>query len=247
MVPRAVTTTGKPCPGQSAAASDLIWSRAGTREAPAAGRPAAGPPLNALVSLLVTALVTLLAVALLLAGCGEALVAQAYEAEKAGDLHTAVELYQRQLERKADDRAAIKGLAVDLFLLRDFDSALPFQEKAVALYPADVQLKVELAFNYLNHQDRPDRAVAVLAEAVAHEPSAKILTFLAQAQMAAGKPADAEASLRAAITKEPQWERAYVLLIRLLEQQGRLEDAAGVRQAADAAGVRLENEDGTSR
>ncbi len=209
------------------------------------GRSTARRPVTALASLLVT-MVALLAVGFPITGCGDGLITQAQEAERAGDLRGAVALYQRQLERRPDDRTAIKGLAVDLFLLRDFDAALPFQEKAVALYPADVQLKAELAFNYLNHQTRPDKAVEVLAEAVAREPSAKILTFLAQAQMAAGKLADAEASLRAAIAEEPQYDRAYSLLIRLLERQGRLEDAAEVRQAAGAAGLRLEAEDGGS-
>ncbi len=171
------------------------------------------------------------------AGCSDGSLAEAREAERAGDLQTAVELYRERLAAAPDDLEAVKGLAVDLYLLRDLDGALPFQERAVASDPKEVQIRVELGFNYLNHQGRPAEAVAVLAEAAALERSAKVLTFLAQAQIAAGRTTDAEASLRAAIAEDESYGHAYTVLIGLLEAQGRPAEAEELRAAATESGA----------
>ena len=80
-----------------------------------------------------------------------------------------------------------------------FDEALPIQERIAALDPNDAQIRVELGFNYLNHQNNPAGAVAVFKEAVALEPSSKCMTFLAQAYIASGDSTAAETTLRQAI------------------------------------------------
>jgi len=177
----------------------------------------------------------------LLSGCGSDLIAAAIQAEKAGDYPAAVDLYRQELALDPHDKDAVKGLAVDLFLLRQFDEALIYQESAVRLEPGDVQLKVELAFNYLNHQGEPQKAVEVLREATRVERTARLLTFLAQAQLAAGQPQEAEVSLRSATAEDPSYAWAYALLVKMLGDQGRGAEAEAVRQTALAAGIVLQS------
>ena len=183
--------------------------------------------------------VLLVMAALLLGGCGSALDG-AQDLERAGDYQGAEELYRGILAESPDHLGALRGCAVALYLQHDFDGALPLQEKVVALDPTDVQTRIELGFNYLSHQQEPTKAEGVLREAAELEPTAKHLTFLAQAAMAAGDAVGAEASLRQALSIDPQYPHAYMVLIRLLEGQGRDSEAAAVNQAANEAGVKLD-------
>ena len=89
---------------------------------------------------------------------------------------------------------------------------------------------MELGFNYLNHQNAPAEAVAVLQEACAIEPTAQYLSFLAQAQVAAGDRSAAEATLRKAVDADKTYGRAYTLLISLLGGAG--QDCRRRRNAA---------------
>jgi tetratricopeptide (TPR) repeat protein len=180
----------------------------------------------------------LLALAGLVVGCGGPdTVAEAKKAEQTGDPSAALALYQERLQSHPDDAEAAKGAAGILYVQRRWDEALPLQEKAVALDPKEARIRVELGFNYLNHQDDPAEAVAVFEEASELEPSAQYLSFLAQAQMAAGDEGEAEVTLRRALAADKTYPRAYTLLAQLLRQQGRAEDAAEVEQAAQGAGV----------
>ncbi len=52
--------------------------------------------------------------------------------------------------------------AVGLMSSGRFDEALLIQERIASLDPTDAQIRVELGFNYLNHQNDAARAVAVL-------------------------------------------------------------------------------------
>jgi Tfp pilus assembly protein PilF len=186
------------------------------------------------------ALLSVLLVTILVAvGCSNDL-SQARKAEKAGDLASAVSLYQERLRTSPDDLAAVKALAGIFYLERKWDDALPVQEKAVALDPKETQIRVELGFNYLNHQGQPGKAVVVFQEAAALEPTAQYLGFLAQAQLAVGDQQTAEATLRQGLTKDKSYGHTYVLLIPLLERQGRTAEAAQLREAAQSAGVALE-------
>jgi tetratricopeptide (TPR) repeat protein len=125
-----------------------------------------------------------------------------------------------------------------------FDEALPIQEKIAALDPKDAQIRVELGFNYLSHQDRPADAVTVFEEAVQLERSAKHMTFLAQAYSVAGDMTSAEMTLRRAIEADRGYGHAYAVLISLLEREGRITEAAEARAAAESAGVTLVSDDG---
>ena len=187
----------------------------------------------------------LLMLGLSAAGCSN-LLSQAQKADKAGDVKSAVALYQERLKEAPDDLAALRGLAVDLYMMSEFDEALPVQEKVVALDAKDSQTRVELGFNYLNHQDDAVKAVAVLGEAAALEPAAKYLTFLAQAEIAAGEKQKAEETLRKALAADSSYGHAYTVLVGLLEGQRRLAEASELRDAAKSAGVTIEDGPGSS-
>jgi len=175
-----------------------------------------------------------------MAACTDPL-SEARALEKKGDLEGAVALYREILANSPKDLEALSGLAVDLLQLKRYDEALSLQETIVALDPKDALTRVELAFNYLNHQTQPAKAVKYLAEAVALQPSAKNLSFLAQAQTAAGDAPKAEENLRRAIATDKTYGYAYSLLLPMLEAQGRVSEAAGLREAAAAAGARVES------
>ncbi|OFW60564.1 MAG: hypothetical protein A2133_11930 [Actinobacteria bacterium RBG_16_64_13] len=181
-----------------------------------------------------------LAVSIVMSGCGDPM-AQARDLEDQGDLGAAVALYQEVLQDEPDNAEALLGAALDLSFLGRFDEALVFQERLAAVDAEDAQIRTELGFNYLNHQDRPSDAVRVFAEAAVLEPSAKHLTYLAQAQLAAGEVAEAEETLRAAIGLDPSYANSYNVLVRLLQQNGRTNEAQQVVQEASLQGVTIED------
>ena len=115
----------------------------------------------ALVVLVVLAFVVLSASA-----CSNPL-SEAQQAERAGDVSSAVTLYQEWLKTHPDDLTAIKALAGIFYVERKWDEALPLQKKAVSLDRKEAQIRVELGFNYLSHQSKPADAVRVLQEAAA--------------------------------------------------------------------------------
>jgi protein O-GlcNAc transferase len=177
--------------------------------------------------------------AALVAGCAD-LSTEARDLEREGDLYGATVLYRGALQGEPDDVAILSALAVDLTILGKYDEALPVQERVVALDRKDAQTRVELGFNYLNHQQRPEDAVRVLAEAVAIEPTAQHLSFLAQAQKVSGTAGEAEQTLRRALEVDPQYAYAYTVLGSLLVLQGRTAEAAQLKDLAFLQGVTLE-------
>ncbi len=183
------------------------------------------------VALLATALV-----AVFLAGCGSEM-SLGRDLDKKGDLAGAVTVYERVLAKAPGDVDALSGLAVDLMLLGKYSEALPIQEKVVTINPKDVQTRIELAFNYLNHQGQPAKAVDYLRQAVILEPSAKNLTFLAQALIQAGDLTVAEQTLHRALVADPKYPHEYIVLLSFLDSQGRTDDAAKLREQARANGV----------
>ena len=182
--------------------------------------------------------VALIALCLAVLGCGN-LLANARESEERGDLNGAVAGYLAALETDPDNLDALSGAAVCLLMLQRHDEALLVQERLVALDTGDVQNRVELGFNYLNHQDRPGDAARVLREATVLEPSAKNLTFLAQAQMASGDSGGAEQTLLQAIGVDPRYAHSYTTLVRLLEAAGRGSEAGQVKAQALQQGITI--------
>jgi tetratricopeptide (TPR) repeat protein len=171
-------------------------------------------------------------------GCSDRL-AEAHRLEEDGEWEAALSVYEQLLSEDPDDVAALSGSAVALMVLQRFDEAMKVQERLVAADPDDAQTRVELGFNYLNHQDRPEDAVRVLEEAANLEPIAKNLTFLAQAQLRAGDAEEAERTLRDAIETDRSYTYAYSQLFQLLERQGRQTEAEALVEEAANAGVTI--------
>jgi tetratricopeptide (TPR) repeat protein len=181
---------------------------------------------------------TIVCCALGLLGCSDPMN-DALTFEKQGNLTAALAIYTNVLASDPEDTRALRGSAVILMMAGRYDEALVAQEQLVKLDPSDAQTRVELGFNYLNHQDRPQDAVQVLGEAVALEASARNLCYLAQAQEGSGDAhgAEAEQTLRRAIDTEPSYAYSYQLLESLLRAEGRADEADIVRQQAVTLGV----------
>jgi tetratricopeptide (TPR) repeat protein len=138
-----------------------------------------------------------------------------------------------------EDLGELTDLAVTLMSAKRYDEALPVQERIAALDPEDAQIRVELGFNYLSHQNRPADAVRVMAEAVELEPSARNLTFLAQAQLGDGNRDAAETTLRQAIATDKGYPHTYQVLVQLLEESHRSAEIEGIVDLARENGVDL--------
>lgn len=198
-------------------------------------------PVRPVVAGLVVALMVL-SVVFFTAGCSGSL-SEARAAEEAGDFATAATLYRDYLAENPDDLDALKQLAGILYVQRNWNEALPVQEKVAALDSNEAQIRIELGFNYLNHQSLPQEAVGVFKEACAIEATAQYLSFLAQAQMVVGDDQAAEASLRSALAADKTYPYSYALLTAVLEEQGRTFEAAELREAAESEGVVFESAD----
>lgn len=148
--------------------------------------------------------------------------------------------YRAILESDIDHVDALRGLAVVLMLQGRFNDALSMQEKVIAVDPSDATTRIELGFNYLNHQNRPEDAVRIFTESVILDGSAKNLNFLAQAQESVGNNNEAESTLRHAIEVDPAYVYSYTSLIKLLQKNRRDFEAAQVLELAGKNGISID-------
>ncbi len=132
-----------------------------------------------------------------------------------GKLEEANRMYSARLSTDKNDIAAVRGMAVNLFLMRRYDQALPFQQLVVKLDDRDAQTRVELGLNYLVHQDEPLEATFVLREAATIDPSPRNRTLLAKALVAAGDPPAAVYQLRSVLASAPEYDYARQTLVQL--------------------------------
>lgn len=175
---------------------------------------------------------------LTIVGCDDPM-GDALALEKDGNWEAALAIYDKVLANDPRDREALSGMATGLWLLGRYDEALTYQEKVVASDPDDVETRVELAFNYLNHQESAADAARVLRGAVAIERSARLLTYLGQALREAEDLRGAEDAFREAIAVDGTYGNAYHQLVRLLEEQGRSDEIASVLEEAEENGVNV--------
>lgn len=191
----------------------------------------------------IRALCTLAAMVVLAVGCSGCsdAIAEADALIAEGRASEAEVVYREALASDSDNLEALNGLAVALSLQHKYDEALSVQERVIAVDPTDVQTRIELGFNYLNHQERSSDAVRVLGEAVAIDESARNLTYLAQAQMAAGEQEEAERSLERALGADPHYEYSYRVLAGLLMGQERTQEAEEVVRRAAAQGITIDS------
>jgi len=153
-------------------------------------------------------------------GGGDPRLERARELEDSGNVEAANTLYRWILRERPDDVDVLRSLAVNLTMAQRFDEALPYLLKTVRLDDQDARTRVDLAFNYLNHQGAPDSAVKWLEEAVEIEGTAKYKTFLAQALLEAGQRGSAVAVLREVVREAPEYGRAQDLLERVKSGAG---------------------------
>lgn len=189
-------------------------------------------------SLLLAGLVLVVLVGLASGGCSNRL-GEAKRMDNQGNVKSAIAIYKEILKQQPNNVVALAGLGADLFDSQQYDEALTVEEKTVKLDSGDAATRVELGFNYLNHQGRPSDAVRILSEAAKLDRSAKVTCFLAQAQEANNDRAGAEKSLRQAIAKEPTYAYSYKLLVALLKKDGRSSEATQVNDGAAAHGIKL--------
>lgn len=83
----------------------------------------------------------------------------------------ALSAYLQVLEKDPHDKEVMERASVCLLQLQRYNEALVLQERLVFLEPDNAQVRIELGFNYLNHQERPAEAAKVLGEAAELEPS----------------------------------------------------------------------------
>ncbi len=188
------------------------------------------------LSLRFGATVILLVTVGVLLGCS-GLAEKGRELEAQGNLARAVSLYREALLEDPDNAEILAALGADLMLLGKYDEALPVQERVASLDPRDVQTRIELGFNYLNHQDRATDAVQALGEAASLDTTAQHLTFLAQAQIVSGDGESAERTLRNAIDLDPRYGYSYAVLHKLLLNRGRTSEAQIVEDQALSQGL----------
>jgi len=192
--------------------------------------------LRVLASLAALVVLVLASVILAVSSCSDR-ISQASAIQEQGDIEGALSVYENILSQEPDDTEALEGASVCLLLLGRYDEALVFQERLAGLDPNNAQVRVELGFNYLNHQGRPVDAANVLGEAASLDPSAKNLTYWAQALIACGEQGRAEEVLRRVIETEPSYAHSYEVLYRLLCSQARADEAQQLLEQAAGQGV----------
>ena len=195
--------------------------------------------MNDRISLSAVGIVLVLLLGVVSAGCSSR-SDEALHFDAQGNLKAGMAIYQQIIKQDPNNVGALAGMGSDLFLTQEFNQALPFEERTVELDHKDAETRIELGFNYLNHQNRPADAVCMFAEAASLDGSAKNFCFLAEAQRVTGSVVAAKASLHKAIDKDPKYAYSYQLLIVILDSQGRSDDAAAVFQQAAAQGVHLQ-------
>jgi tetratricopeptide (TPR) repeat protein len=130
---------------------------------------------------------------------------------------------------------------------RPGDDPAQYSSKAIAALEKsrresgfDINLELILGRLYLNARDY-DRAIASLRRVFEDQPGyAEGAMLLAAAQDAAGRDADAIATLETAVEYSPTFSRGQVRLAELYEQQRRYKEAAEMYARAGAANTRLD-------
>lgn len=150
---------------------------------------------------------------------GEPRLRTAQKLEQLGRVDEANKLYRAILDESPCELEALRALSANLMIAGAWDAALPYQQMLIALDPYDSQTRVELAFNYNNHQDSPSLGLKYMREAVYIDPSPRNLTFLAQMYKSSGRVQESRIVLTNAIAKHPEYAYAkHVLSLYTLDR-----------------------------
>ena len=145
--------------------------------------------------------------------------------QQAGDLHGAVQAYQRVLQREPTSYAAYNNLGTLFGSLGDQKTALIFLEAAVALNPHVAEIHNNIGNLYLD-AGRTRSAVESYCRAIRLEPSlACYHNHLGNGLRLLGDLAGAERAVRQALELRSDYPDAHVNLGFVLEQQGKWDEA----------------------
>jgi len=141
------------------------------------------------------------------------------------------------MRRLDTDEARVAANSLDVAILNEREGsagALKFLE-GLAQESGDVGPKVAIARSLLNDR-KVDEALAYITTASTNEPDNPVLKYVLHAtQVAAGKLEEAEVGYRELLDEDPNRERIWVELIRLLSAQGRRADIDAATKAGLAA------------
>ncbi len=156
---------------------------------------------------------------------------------RAGRLAEALAVYDAILAREPRNAHALHYAGVAHFQLGQHAQALDRLRASVNLdgTHADAWSNLGLLLTTIGHHRA---AVEVFERAVALEPAAEILANMAAAQLAWGRPADAEATVRKVVATDPTHAKSWFTLALALQPQGRMLEAldAATRAASLAPG-----------
>jgi Flp pilus assembly protein TadD len=149
-----------------------------------------------------------------------------------GDASTLYEQRKRLLELAPNDWRVHFELGMAAQSDRNFDKAETELRKAIELNPDATAAFSLLGYTLIGQKKYPDAIAALQEYARRHPSEPSALDTLAEAQLRAGKLADAEASFRAATATQASFWQAWLGLAAARSLQG---DQTGAREAATKA------------
>ncbi len=139
---------------------------------------------------------------------------------ESGDCTRAVSHFERSLNQTRGNEIAASQYGHCLLQIGRSGEAARLFADLVARAPANLSLRYNLAVAHLQH-NQPEAAISTLTAREA-DLDAGALNLLAAAQAAAGRTAEATATLRRAVQRNPLDERNYLDLAALCQRDGAL-------------------------
>lgn len=136
--------------------------------------------------------------------------------------------WKRTLDIEPGDEIALLCLAIDAEKRGAYREALPYLEQLHTRHPANREgtLRLAIILARLESNRRARELLAALTEPPAADWTADLaFQELARMQLAAGRPAEAEKTLKAAVARFPADEKLSLLLASALDRQGRQGEA----------------------
>ncbi len=137
-------------------------------------------------------------------------------------------LFTRGVTVAPDNPTALTGLGVELGKRRRYPEAIQLFQRALAIDPNDWHPNFSLGYTYFL-LGRYAEAEPLIARAVALNPwgaDPDQFAYLGMVEMKLGDLSKAESAVRQAVRRQPQRENFRYALALILEQQGRLPEAA---------------------
>ncbi len=142
-----------------------------------------------------------------------------------GDCDAAIDFCRQAISLAPDQMPAIARLARLLVSRNQFETALPYLERAAKHYTDDLALQTDYA-TVLTHMSRFDEAIDILESTfLAGIESPRALLALGRAQAGTHRGKAARKSYKRALTLAPNSAAAHLALGRALQEEGAIEEA----------------------